>query len=975
MPLMCCVIKFFTGAHLLLKAYRPGASTHSIDSRLHPPNSELSLAPGPLPAAITLCGKLDLLDRLLMRLHLGGHKVLIFCTMTRMLDVIEEVLDWRGFPHLRLDGATAAAERGNLVAEFNRPGSDSFAFLLSLRAGGVGLNLQAADTVIFYDSDWNPAMEDQAQARAHRIGQLRQVMVLRLLTAGTIEEHIHRVSDEKRKFADSSITGGFFDGHTSAEDRRKYLLSILTQAAGSSALGVHEDGSSVLPPSVQQLHDAGVLERTITSDKDLDDIMMSRSKQAHIKEGKQTHQMTVVNDVLLQGAVSDQDEPSVQKAEHDSGSSFGLQDAVDCAVKEVAVDATGVVSHSVPAGHTPKGSQVPPSGVQTAIMVRRFNTSNGCRCLPRADCRSLIEEAAEANRIKDPDEGRVFGKGMRAKGLMVKQSPVHVQQSTAAPSSNVFAEAADMVNTTKAEKGSNSPGPTVTNGPNLPPYDASELKINSAAVPPSQSLSGCQVCTQGDDRAVLVSYTNPCNGVNKEQKHRIGLTGSTESGDRAALKSTGSILTGSTELGDRAALKSTGSILTGSTESGDRAALKSTGSILTGSTESGDRAALKSTGSIFRNLGLDACPHHFGGPVLQEKGPIGQYSADIIAHQDVISVTLMPDSMPSDVHMTDTMPSDVRMTDSMPSDARMPDSVPSDVCMTDSMPSDARMPDSVPSDVHMHALLVLGEGIPLRPPSTNPKPSTLQSDFVRASCVTTSTTNPIRSPADVNALCLDSSLQKSDNVNQQHESEVAGVLLGNLTDFLKKTKRKTKALMIPLHNTENNDEVHMHQKPNKRYPHRLLDNSKPCLNLEGDQLSAISMFHSRGREILACINQHKQERPQMLSQPQDNLPDSQQPTNGAQQCKDCLTSDNENQTSSTKKPESCLTSLTAKQPDFKERCLDYLKQKCNFCGDLEGWTVVAKEGKTRGWNLRFTHSDYPGKWRSFPDVARALGLK
>jgi SNF2 family DNA or RNA helicase len=96
----------------------------------------------------------------------------------------------------------------------------------------VGLNLQAADTVIMYDTDWNPQIDLQAQARAHRIGQSRQVTVIRLATQGSIEEHVMQVAREKRRFADSAITGGFFDqtNQTSAEQQRQYLLDLMQQA-------------------------------------------------------------------------------------------------------------------------------------------------------------------------------------------------------------------------------------------------------------------------------------------------------------------------------------------------------------------------------------------------------------------------------------------------------------------------------------------------------------------------------------------------------------------------------------------------------------------------------------------------------------------------------------------------------------------------------------------------------------------------
>lgn len=104
--------------------------------------------------------------------------MLIFSQMTQVLDLLEEFCDYRGYKYTRLDGNTRADERGTRVQEFNAPNSEIFIFLLSTRAGGLGLNLQSADTVVLFDSDWNPQQDLQAQARAHRIGQTKEVCVL-----------------------------------------------------------------------------------------------------------------------------------------------------------------------------------------------------------------------------------------------------------------------------------------------------------------------------------------------------------------------------------------------------------------------------------------------------------------------------------------------------------------------------------------------------------------------------------------------------------------------------------------------------------------------------------------------------------------------------------------------------------------------------------------------------------------------------
>jgi chromodomain-helicase-DNA-binding protein 1 len=135
-------------------------------------------------------GKLAVLDKLLMRLRETDHRVLIFSQMVRMLDILAEYLQYRRLPFQRLDGNVHGELRKQAMEHFNADGSQDFCFLLSTRAGGLGINLATADTVIIFDSDWNPQNDLQAQARAHRIGQLRQVNVYRLVTRNSIEETI-----------------------------------------------------------------------------------------------------------------------------------------------------------------------------------------------------------------------------------------------------------------------------------------------------------------------------------------------------------------------------------------------------------------------------------------------------------------------------------------------------------------------------------------------------------------------------------------------------------------------------------------------------------------------------------------------------------------------------------------------------------------------------------------------------------------
>ena len=137
------------------------------------------------------------LDKLLARCKAKGSKVLLFSQMTRLLDILEDYCQWRQFKYLRLDGSSGQKDRDAAVDAFQNPDGDTFLFLLSTRAGGLGLTLTAADTVIFYDLDWNPHVDLQAEDRAHRIGQTKQVTIFRLITENAIDEKIQERAAKK----------------------------------------------------------------------------------------------------------------------------------------------------------------------------------------------------------------------------------------------------------------------------------------------------------------------------------------------------------------------------------------------------------------------------------------------------------------------------------------------------------------------------------------------------------------------------------------------------------------------------------------------------------------------------------------------------------------------------------------------------------------------------------------------------------
>lgn len=182
---------------------------------------------------IAKSGKMLVLDKLLPTLKAEGHRVLIYFQMTKMIDIMEEYLTYKKYQYLRLDGSCKISDRRDMVADFQSK-NDIFIFLLSTRAGGLGINLTAADTVIFYDSDWNPTVDQQAMDRAHRLGQTKQVTVYRLITKNTIEERIMQRAKQKGEIHKLVVAAGAENASSTAAAAAK--VSDASDACASTAV-------------------------------------------------------------------------------------------------------------------------------------------------------------------------------------------------------------------------------------------------------------------------------------------------------------------------------------------------------------------------------------------------------------------------------------------------------------------------------------------------------------------------------------------------------------------------------------------------------------------------------------------------------------------------------------------------------------------------------------------------------------------
>uniref|UniRef100_A0A286XY25 Snf2 related CREBBP activator protein n=1 Tax=Cavia porcellus TaxID=10141 RepID=A0A286XY25_CAVPO len=221
------------------------------------------------------CGKLQTLAVLLRQLKAEGHRVLIFTQMTRMLDVLEQFLTYHGHLYLRLDGSTRVEQRQALMERFNAD-KRIFCFILSTRSGGVGVNLTGADTVVFYDSDWNPTMDAQAQDRCHRIGQTRDVHIYRLISERTVEENILKKANQKRMLGDMAIEGGnFTTAYFKQQTIRELFDMPLEEPSGSSAPSAPEEEEETVA-NKQTL----ILEQALCRAEDEEDIRAATQAKA-----------------------------------------------------------------------------------------------------------------------------------------------------------------------------------------------------------------------------------------------------------------------------------------------------------------------------------------------------------------------------------------------------------------------------------------------------------------------------------------------------------------------------------------------------------------------------------------------------------------------------------------------------------------------------------------------------------------------
>ncbi|KAI1729287.1 helicase SWR1 [Ditylenchus destructor] len=214
------------------------------------------------------CGKLQKLALLLVQLHENKHRCLIFTQMSRMLDILQAFLSHHNYKYFRLDGTTPIDQRQAMMERFNSDDS-VFCFILSTRSGGIGVNLTGADTVIFYDSDWNPTMDAQAQDRCHRIGQTRNVTIYRLISAKTIEENILQKAKQKQRLGEMAI------------DEAEFTPEFFRNADNIRDLFKNEEGiADIVNPLTSVPTNAKELEMAMANAEDQQDVIAAEHARA-----------------------------------------------------------------------------------------------------------------------------------------------------------------------------------------------------------------------------------------------------------------------------------------------------------------------------------------------------------------------------------------------------------------------------------------------------------------------------------------------------------------------------------------------------------------------------------------------------------------------------------------------------------------------------------------------------------------------
>jgi SWI/SNF-related matrix-associated actin-dependent regulator of chromatin subfamily A member 5 len=371
-------------------------------------------------------GKLQTLDLLLKKLQERGHRVVIFSQFTSMLDILSDFLRLRDYKHARLDGSTNRVQRAVDVLQYNQADSSHFAYLMSTRAGGLGINLATADTVILYDSDWNPQVDLQAMDRVHRIGQEKPVHVYRLVTKGTIEERIVQRA-KKKLFLDSMVNRGSTAQGEALETLSKAEMLKMLKFGASAVFGGENGDAQVKLLTDHELNkmvdrsEAAMKERTTSADTssaasqdnahdfDMEKIQPVRLRDMYGKDFVQ--EATAAGTLSTESAASPTQERPVKKARVSSAKKKKEADPVE-SVQDIAKQWNSTKGASTKSGRKVK-SRFTKVGGHNVLHANTYSLEEGEKSVFASEL---------ANRRRGPDAAtleeinRSLGRGRQVAG-------------------------------------------------------------------------------------------------------------------------------------------------------------------------------------------------------------------------------------------------------------------------------------------------------------------------------------------------------------------------------------------------------------------------------------------------------------------------------------------------------------------------------------------------------------------------------
>lgn len=377
-------------------------------------------------------GKMVLLDKLLARLKADGHRVLIFSQMVHMLDIISDYLSLRGYVHQRLDGTVSSDTRKRAIDHFNAPNSPDFCFILSTRAGGLGINLETADTVIIFDSDWNPQNDLQAMSRAHRLNSKFHISVFRFLTKGTVEEDvlerakqkmvleyaiIHQMDTSGTNFAPKSLS-------KSSQNFSREELGAILKFGAQSMFKSDEDGQQ---KKLDEMDLDDILQHAEARDTEADSNTAVSGSQAFLQQFAQVQDFKT-DDVSWDDIIPAEDRAKAEEEERKQAVESAM--AASSSRRRAAVASNAATVHAAAEEESetpkPKGSAARKTSGQRSLELKERDVRVLLRGIQRwGDLRYRYNEIVSEGKLQDKNRSVLMQASSELVGLAEEKLAEH----------------------------------------------------------------------------------------------------------------------------------------------------------------------------------------------------------------------------------------------------------------------------------------------------------------------------------------------------------------------------------------------------------------------------------------------------------------------------------------------------------------------------------------------------------------------